>query len=163
MNIYKGLDMLTPNRRTRVEAWLNAIHNLVFITESWRSKERQQALYAQGRTKPWAIVTWTLDSAHCRWEAVDIAFNWWALYPSNLDVWREVADVAKKYWIDWWYDLWKRDMPHFQDDWTIYNITDINMDMLKEIALFILGKLYDNSNNSKVQQLAHDLAEELRK
>ena len=30
--------------------------------------------------------------------------------------WRVVADVAKKYGIDWGYDLWKWDQPHFQDN-----------------------------------------------
>jgi len=29
--------------------------------------------------------------------------------------WRKIADSAKKYGIDWGYDLWKRDKPHFQN------------------------------------------------
>ncbi|MED4888926.1 M15 family metallopeptidase [Lysinibacillus fusiformis] len=36
----------------------------VFITETYRSQERQKYLYAQGRTRPGQIVTWTLDSNH---------------------------------------------------------------------------------------------------
>jgi len=36
----------------------------IFITETYRSQERQKYLYAQGRTRPGQIVTWTLDSNH---------------------------------------------------------------------------------------------------
>lgn len=31
-------------------------------------------------------------------------------------VWREIAEVANKYGIDWGYDLWETDKPHFQDN-----------------------------------------------
>lgn len=34
------------------------------VIEGVRSKERQEALYAQGRTKPGKVVTWTLNSNH---------------------------------------------------------------------------------------------------
>ncbi|MBT3726215.1 hypothetical protein HOG21_00495 [bacterium] len=30
--------------------------------------------------------------------------------------WKEIAEIAKKYGIDWGYDLWKTDKPHFQDN-----------------------------------------------
>lgn len=38
------------------------------------------------------------------------------LYPADEKKWRAVADIAKKYGIDWGYDLWKWDKPHFQDN-----------------------------------------------
>jgi peptidoglycan LD-endopeptidase CwlK len=34
------------------------------VLEGVRTKQRQQELYAQGRSKPGAIVTWTLNSRH---------------------------------------------------------------------------------------------------
>lgn len=34
------------------------------VTEGVRTKQRQADLYAQGRTKPGAIVTWTMNSRH---------------------------------------------------------------------------------------------------
>ena len=34
------------------------------VTDGPRTKEEQASLYAQGRTKPGKIVTWTLDSKH---------------------------------------------------------------------------------------------------
>lgn len=44
------------------------------IIEGYRTRERQAELYAQGRTTPGPIVTWTLNSRHCESpsSAVDI-------------------------------------------------------------------------------------------
>lgn len=43
------------------------------VVEGLRTKERQAVLYAQGRTKPGKIVTWTLKSKHLTGDAVDLA------------------------------------------------------------------------------------------
>lgn len=43
------------------------------VVEGLRTKERQAELYAQGRTKPGKIVTWTLKSEHLVGRAVDLA------------------------------------------------------------------------------------------
>lgn len=43
------------------------------LTRTRCTKEEQAALYAQGRTKPGLIVTWTLKSRHINGEAFDIA------------------------------------------------------------------------------------------
>lgn len=93
------------------------IKNKVFITEWYRSQERQNYLYQQWRTRKWPIVTWTLNSNHTKWTAIDIAFHWNELYPTDHNKWKEVWEVANQYWIDWGYDLWQRDKPHFQDNW----------------------------------------------
>ena len=42
------------------------------VIEGLRSPERQAELYAQGRTKPGQIVTWTMDSPHLHGKAVDL-------------------------------------------------------------------------------------------
>jgi peptidoglycan L-alanyl-D-glutamate endopeptidase CwlK len=44
----------------------------VMIIFTRRTKDEQAALYAQGRTIPGKIVTWTLDSMHVRGLAIDI-------------------------------------------------------------------------------------------
>lgn len=44
----------------------------IVVTEGVRTKERQEELYAQGRTKPGNIVTWTLNSKHIEGKAVDV-------------------------------------------------------------------------------------------
>lgn len=45
----------------------------VLVVEGLRTKERQQQLYAQGRTAPGKVVTWTLQSKHIDGKAVDLA------------------------------------------------------------------------------------------
>lgn len=45
----------------------------LFVVEGLRTKERQAELYAQGRTKPGKIVTWTMASKHLEGRAVDLA------------------------------------------------------------------------------------------
>lgn len=49
------------------------------VIEGVRTKQRQQELYAQGRTKPGKIVTWTLNSRHITGHAVDL----WPVNPST--------------------------------------------------------------------------------
>ena len=127
MRLYRWLDKLNPRFRKKVELFLKEVWNKVFITESFRSQERQNFLYSLWRTRKWKKVTWTLKSNHTKWLAIDIAFKWKRLYPSDIYSWKEIAEIAKKYWIDWWYDLWKTDKPHFQD----------NMKDLKEKDIFL--------------------------
>jgi peptidoglycan L-alanyl-D-glutamate endopeptidase CwlK len=43
------------------------------VVEGVRTPERQRELYAQGRTKPGKVVTWTLKSKHIDGLAVDLA------------------------------------------------------------------------------------------
>jgi hypothetical protein len=45
----------------------------MIVTEGLRTLGRQQELYAQGRTVPGRIVTWTLKSKHLEGKAVDLA------------------------------------------------------------------------------------------
>lgn len=54
------------------EFGVNGLYRLI-VLEGLRTKERQAELYAQGRTKPGKIVTWTLNSKHIDGKAVDIA------------------------------------------------------------------------------------------
>lgn len=42
------------------------------VLEGLRTKERQAELYAQGRTTPGKIVTWTMESRHIDGDAVDL-------------------------------------------------------------------------------------------
>lgn len=136
--IYRNLDKLNPKFREKVELWLKEVWDEIFISESWRSQKRQQELYAQWRTTPWNIITRTLTSNHTKGVAVDIAFVWNELYPTNFDRWRNIADVAKKYGIDWWYDLWSRDKPHFQDNFIYSNknkMTKYLQEFNDEVAL----------------------------
>ncbi|WP_186278871.1 S-layer homology domain-containing protein [Lysinibacillus sp. BW-2-10] len=86
----------------------------IFITETYRSQERQNYLYEQGRTRPGQIVTWTQSSKHKSKLAWDIAV---APPQSLYDVatLNKVGAIAKKLGITWggtWIN--NMDRPHFE-------------------------------------------------
>jgi hypothetical protein len=89
----------------------------IFITEWWRSSDRQRALYAQGRTTPGKIVTWTLKSHHMTGRAFDIAFDpkiYGTTYPDDQKLRMQVGEIGESLWLQRW-GRWKtRDMAHFQ-------------------------------------------------
>lgn len=92
----------------------------VFVTEAKRSIERQRYLYAQGRTRPGKVVTWTLHSRHIVGEAFDIAFEpkyHWSLYPNDARLRERVWEIGESLWLErWWrWKVW--DKPHFQREW----------------------------------------------
>lgn len=109
--IYKKLDKLQREFKKKVEAFLESCEESnvkIFITETWRSEERQQELIKKGLSK-------IKHSLHQDGLAFDIGFRG-ELYPKDFSMWRTVADIARKHGIDWGYDLWKWDKPHFQDN-----------------------------------------------
>ncbi len=84
-NAASAADVTTPIRdpnalatelRTRLDRVIARMRDEygsdVSIVETARSQERQDFLYAQGRTRPGPVVTWTQDSAHTRGAAVDV-------------------------------------------------------------------------------------------
>ena len=101
----------------------------IMVLEGHRTKERQEYLYASGRTRPGPILTKTMDSRHCDdpSTAVDIA-----PYPLDWDdieafetMGRIVIETANELGIDvTWGADWDRDgstaderfrdYPHFQ-------------------------------------------------
>lgn len=86
----------------------------IFVTETYRSQARQNYPYAQGRTRPGKIVTWTLKSNHTSRLAWDIA----VAPPKPLydvDTLTKVGAIARKLGITWGGD-WTRkiDRPHFE-------------------------------------------------
>ncbi|WP_285397662.1 M15 family metallopeptidase [Lysinibacillus sp. fls2-241-R2A-57] len=86
----------------------------IFITETYRSQARQNYLYAQGRTRPGQIVTWTLKSNHNSRLAWDIAVG---LPQSLYDVTTlsQVGAIARKLGITWGGDwVGSIDRPHFE-------------------------------------------------
>lgn len=77
----KPLDARSEERMVGVDAKLvNVVRRAAqlcpvpfMVIEGLRTKARQQELYAQGRTKPGPVVTWTLKSKHIDGKAVDLA------------------------------------------------------------------------------------------
>ena len=102
------------------ECYKAGIQN-IFITETYRSQERQKYLYAQGRTRPGAVVTWTLNSNHSSRLAWDIAVSPpQGLY--DVAVLNKVGAIARRLGITWGGD-WRNniDRPHFEvkSNWTM--------------------------------------------
>ena len=96
------------------------------IIEGVRSKDRQKELFAQGRTKPGKIVTWTLNSNHIPksdgfGHAVDIApwvdgaidWNTWEYFERIRDAIVSASfDIGCE--IEWGGDWKRKDGPHFE-------------------------------------------------
>ncbi|WP_432702990.1 M15 family metallopeptidase [Lysinibacillus sphaericus] len=95
------------------ECYKDGIQN-IFVTETYRSQARQNYLYAQGRTRPGKVVTWTLKSNHTSRLAWDIA----VAPPKPLydvDTLTKVGAIARKLGITWGGDWARRiDRPHFE-------------------------------------------------
>jgi len=100
----------------------------IVITQGYRSVMEQDALYAQGRTKPGKIVTNARGgrSLHNYGVAIDFALllpdgkqvSWDMLRDGNANGrrdWDEAVEIAKKLGFEWGGD-WKSfvDTPHFQ-------------------------------------------------
>lgn len=86
----------------------------VKITETYRSQERQNQLYEQGRTRPGKIVTWTKNSRHTSRRAWDICKNVKGEEYSDSTFFKRCGAIAKSLGITWG-GTWKQaDTPHFE-------------------------------------------------
>lgn len=94
------------------------------VTQGNRTQAEQDALYAQGRTKPGKVVTWTRNSNHIGGRAVDVApFVGGALeWDENgkLGLWPRIAEAFESAASELgvpiaWGGRWtKPDRPHFE-------------------------------------------------
>lgn len=119
----RDINLLRDKFKVKVIPFLEEVNKnwkVIFVTEAYRNDERQKELYSLWLTR-------VKVSNHQKWLAIDIWFYWPELYPSDINRWKEIAKIANKYWIDWWYDLWNWDKPHFQDNWILLsNITTMS-------------------------------------
>jgi hypothetical protein len=68
-----ALDPELQNKLARVmERMQQETGKTVTVNETFRTQDRQNALYAQGRQTPGEIVTWTQNSKHTQGRAVDV-------------------------------------------------------------------------------------------
>jgi len=157
----RDINNLTPEFKGLVESFLkeckeNGLN--IFITEGRRTKERQEYLYAQGRTRAGSIVTWTLNSIHLTGEAIDIAFHGPELYPVNVQVWLDVSSIANKYEMEWGFDLWGDDKPHFQ--LKLYKMT-ASQKKLNEAWEYITSSAHDFGTDG-MKELAAEMGPRIR-
>lgn len=140
----RDISKLNPDFLRKVKPFLAECPQ-IFVTEAVRSRTRQNELLASGASK-------INISLHQYGRAIDIGFYGKELYPKSLVKWREVADVAKKYGINWGYDLWAKsgfiDKPHFQD-----NFKPFIMDVITEI-LALFKELYPTQEAGGKRKIA---------
>lgn len=116
----RDINELTPTAQKACRLFLKKCEEAglnIFITETYRSQERQNELYAQGRTEPGQIVTWTLHSRHTSRRAWDIAVNGGNLY--DMSVIRKAGEIGQQLGITWG-GIWSPpDYAHFEvtNDW----------------------------------------------
>lgn len=114
----RDLTKLNPEFKKKVDSFLNEVKqtygNIIFVTEGWRSQERQIELYKAGKSQRNGT---TNKSEHQKGLAIDIAFNGATLYPNDINTWNKVATIGKKWGMVWGGD-WKSfpDKPHFEDN-----------------------------------------------
>jgi len=116
------LDDLLPPVKERVEKFLNAAKAAgidLLITSTYRDNASQNALYAQGRTKPGKIVTnakagQSLHNYRCAVDVVPIVAGK-PRWDVKEEVWQQVGALGKAAGLEWAGD-WKRfkEYPHFQ-------------------------------------------------
>lgn len=104
-----------PLARQLVEAALGE-DILLVITEGRRTLERQQKLYAQGRTAPGPIVTWTMKSRHLTGEAVDVGVlvDGVLVWPDDDALWERIGQLGEAAGLRWGGRWKKPDRPHFE-------------------------------------------------
>jgi hypothetical protein len=92
-----ALDAVDPELRARIarvaERMQREFGHEVRVVEGVRSQARQDALYAQGRTAPGPVVTWTRDSAHRDGHAVDVTID--GGY-DNPEAFRRLSRIARE-------------------------------------------------------------------
>ena len=118
----RKLDDLLPPVKVRTEAFIAACDGAgidLLVTSTYRDVEAQDALYAQGRTKPGLIVTKAKggQSFHNFRCAVDVVplVNGKPVWNDSAPIWFKVGELGKAAGLEWAGD-WKtfRESPHFQ-------------------------------------------------
>lgn len=107
---------LIAQKRDQLMRIMKAFGRPIVITGEYRTNAEQDALYAQGRTKPGQIVTNAKggESLHNYRVAFDVAFSTDKGLSYDGD-WDAIAEVGKTLGLEWGGD-WQtfRDKPHFQ-------------------------------------------------
>jgi peptidoglycan L-alanyl-D-glutamate endopeptidase CwlK len=97
----RKIEDLSPEMQPLVNEWVRQMNELgisFIITCTLRTKQEQIELYAQGRTTPGPIVTWTLNSLHLVGKAFDfcIMVNGkcdWKM--KSKDLWDKAIAIGK--------------------------------------------------------------------
>ena len=117
----RAISDLCEAMRPKAMAFVAAMDKagIPFITTcTRRSQAEQNALYAQGRTTPGQIVTWTLKSKHITGKAFDICIMVngkpdWSMH--KADLWKQACSIGVACGLSPG-GLWPKnnDWPHFE-------------------------------------------------
>lgn len=122
----RDINTLLPNLQTlywKFSLEMAKVGIPFMVTCTSRSQEEQDALYAQGRTKPGKIVTWTRNSRHTTGEAFDIAIvkDCKPCWDIKVDVnqndeldYNEAGKIGEAVGLEWGGRFSSPDRPHFQ-------------------------------------------------
>lgn len=110
---------LVPELEQKAKTFLNACYEAGYelrITQGYRSVAYQNQLYAQGRTKPGAIVTYAKggESKHNFGRAFDYCFMGKIAYPKDNGQYKKIADIGMKCGLVAGYYFSKIDRLHFE-------------------------------------------------
>jgi len=117
----RNLDDLAPPAKQRAEAFIAAAKAKgidLLVTSTYRDNESQNALYAQGRTAPGAIVTrakagQSWHNWRCALDVVPLV-NGKAIWDDQA-VWKQVGEIGKSCGLEWAGDwVTFKEFPHFQ-------------------------------------------------
>lgn len=113
-----NLDELSPKTRGLANKFLERCEEeglSVRITETYRTQERQDMLYEQGRITPGPVVTWTRNSKHSSRRAFDICEDNTDDPYGDLEFFRKCAEIGKEVGLTpGYYFEGSQDMPHYE-------------------------------------------------
>jgi len=118
----RSLSDLLPPVKSRAEKMIKDCYAAgidLLVTSTYRDNASQEALYAQGRTKPGKIVTnaragQSFHNYRCAFDVVPLRHGK-PVWDSKDPVWQIIGQIGKKCGLEWAGD-WKRfkEFPHFQ-------------------------------------------------
>jgi len=118
----RSLSDLLPPVKSRAEKMIKDCYAVgidLLVTSTYRDNASQEALYAQGRTKPGKIVTnaragQSFHNYRCAFDVVPLRHGK-PVWDSKDPVWQIIGQIGKKCGLEWAGD-WKRfkEFPHFQ-------------------------------------------------
>lgn len=122
----RNLSDLVPVCKDRAERFLNLVNAAgidLLVTSTYRDLESQAALFAQGRSKPGAIVTnakpgQSWHNWRCAFDVVPLRNGKpvWGTSGPDGDLWRKIGEMAEDAGLEW-AGRWTgklREMAHFQ-------------------------------------------------
>lgn len=118
----RNLEDLLPTVRAKARAMLEvcAAQGIdVLVTSTYRDKESQEELYAQGRTKPGKIVTkarggQSWHNYKCAFDVVPLR-NGKPVWDDSDPIWQTIGKIGESVGLEWagrWLNF--REYPHFQ-------------------------------------------------